>query len=25
MEGAARLDVPLLAETGTGPNWRDAK
>ena len=25
MEGAARLDVPLLAETGTGANWRDAK
>jgi DNA polymerase-1 len=25
MESAARLDVPLLAETGTGPNWRDAK
>jgi DNA polymerase-1 len=25
MEGAAKLAVPLLAETGTGTNWRDAK
>jgi DNA polymerase-1 len=25
MEGAAVLNVPLLAETGTGSNWRDAK
>ncbi len=25
MESAARLDVPLLAETGAGGNWRDAK
>ncbi len=25
MEGVAHLKVPLLAETGTGPNWRDAK
>lgn len=25
LEGAARLKVPLLAEVGTGPNWRDAK
>ncbi|HEX4772857.1 MAG TPA: DNA polymerase I [Bryobacteraceae bacterium] len=25
MEGAAELDVPLSVETGSGPNWRDAK
>jgi len=25
MEGVVHLKVPLLAETGTGPNWRDAK
>jgi DNA polymerase-1 len=25
MEGAADLEVPLLVETGSGPNWRDAK
>jgi DNA polymerase-1 len=25
MEGVAQLKVPLLAETGTGSNWRDAK
>ena len=25
LESAARLKVPLLAETGAGPNWRDAK
>jgi len=25
MEGVAELKVPLLAEIGTGPNWRDAK
>jgi DNA polymerase-1 len=25
MEGVVKLAVPLLAETGTGPNWRDAK
>jgi DNA polymerase-1 len=25
MEGVARLAVPLLAETGKGTNWRDAK
>jgi len=25
MEGVARLNVPLLADTGTGENWRDAK
>lgn len=25
LESAAKLKVPLLAETGTGTNWRDAK
>jgi DNA polymerase-1 len=25
LEGVAKLKVPLLAETGAGPNWRDAK
>lgn len=25
MEGVAKLSVPLLADTGTGENWRDAK
>lgn len=25
MEGAIELDVPLLVEVGTGPNWMDAK
>ena len=25
MEGACRLDVPLLVDIGTGDNWRDAK
>jgi len=25
MEGVAKLNVPLLADTGTGENWRDAK
>ncbi|MBE0657358.1 MAG: DNA polymerase I, partial [Bryobacteraceae bacterium] len=25
MEGVAKLSVPLLADTGTGDNWRDAK
>jgi DNA polymerase I-like protein with 3'-5' exonuclease and polymerase domains len=25
MEGVAQLKVPLLVETGTGANWRDAK
>jgi DNA polymerase-1 len=25
MEGVAQLAVPLLVETGAGPNWRDAK
>lgn len=25
MEGVYALGVPLLVETGTGPNWRDAK
>ena len=24
MEGVARLDVPLLAEVGVGPNWERA-
>jgi DNA polymerase-1 len=25
MESVYQLNVPLLVETGTGPNWRDAK
>ncbi|HOA15680.1 MAG TPA: DNA polymerase I [Bacillota bacterium] len=25
MEGAAQLKVPLIAEAGIGPNWKDAK
>ena len=25
MEGAYSLDVPLVVDIGTGPNWRDAK
>ncbi len=25
MEGVASLNVPLLVDIGTGPNWRDAK
>jgi DNA polymerase-1 len=25
MESVRKLDVPLLAEVGSGPNWRDAK
>ncbi len=25
MEGACKLDVPLLVDIGTGDNWRDAK
>jgi len=25
MEGVARLEVPLLADLNSGPNWRDAK
>ena len=24
MEGAAHLDVPLVVDTGTGPNWDEA-
>jgi DNA polymerase-1 len=24
MSGVAKLDVPLLAETGVGPNWEQA-
>jgi DNA polymerase-1 len=24
MAGVAKLDVPLLAETGVGPNWEKA-
>jgi DNA polymerase-1 len=24
MSGAAQLDVPLLVEVGTGPNWDEA-
>ena len=23
MEGALELSVPIVAEVGTGPNWRD--
>jgi DNA polymerase-1 len=25
MEGAAQLQVPLVVDIGTGPNWLDAK
>jgi len=25
MEGAVQLSVPLLVETGVGPNWMEAK
>jgi DNA polymerase I-like protein with 3'-5' exonuclease and polymerase domains len=25
MEGACALDVPLVADAGSGANWRDAK
>ena len=25
METVRRLDVPLVVDTGVGPNWRDAK
>ena len=25
MEGAVNLSVPLQVETGTGPNWMEAK
>jgi DNA polymerase-1 len=25
MEGVVRLEVPLVVDTGSGPNWRDAK
>jgi DNA polymerase-1 len=25
MEGAVRLDVPLVVDTGTGPNWMAAE
>jgi DNA polymerase I len=25
MEGVSKLEVPLVADTGIGDNWRDAK
>ena len=25
MEGVRKLNVPLVVDTGTGDNWRDAK
>jgi DNA polymerase I-like protein with 3'-5' exonuclease and polymerase domains len=25
MEGVSELNVPLVADTGVGDNWRDAK